>query len=134
MERDRGREGVPRVPASIIGAPTNDSLTYATVEQQNLNFAVHSLRPWCVLIEQALSADRALFSENTYCEFKMDALLRADSATRAQVYTAALNPVTGHMTRAEVRRLEDLPPEDDPPPRPPVPFPAMNGTGVKVSS
>jgi phage portal protein BeeE len=73
----------------------------------------YALRPWLVLIEQALSEDRDLFPASHYCEFLVDALLRADSATRADIYTRALNPQTGWMTREEVRRLENLAPEDD---------------------
>jgi phage portal protein BeeE len=43
--------------------------------------------------------------------FETDALLRSDAKTRAEVYEKALDPLTGWMTRAEVRRLEDLEPE-----------------------
>jgi HK97 family phage portal protein len=100
-----------RVPPWVIGAPTGDSMTYSNVEQNNLHFVQHSLRPWLVRIEQALSADRDLFIRNTYCEFVLDALLRADTATRAGVYTAALNADTGWLDRDEVRRLENLPPD-----------------------
>lgn len=39
-------------------------------------------------------------------------MLRPDSAGRAAFYTAALDPITGWMDRNEVRRLEDLPPEE----------------------
>jgi len=101
-----------RVPPWMVGADSGESLTYSNVESQALAFATYSLRPWLVTIEQALSADRDLFPANQYAEFALDALLRADSATRAQVYTAALDPITGWMDRAEVRRLENLPPEE----------------------
>jgi HK97 family phage portal protein len=97
-----------RVPPHIIGASSGDSLTYSTVESQALDFVKFSLRPWLVAIEQAFSADRDLFPPGAYCEFLVDALLRADSKTRAEVYTAALDPISGWMTRAEVRRLENL--------------------------
>ena len=50
-----------------------------------------------------------------YVKFEVDGLLRADAATRAQVYSAALDPLTGWMTRDEVGRLEDLEPEPTPP-------------------
>lgn len=100
-----------RVPPSMIAAPTGDSLTYGNRESDALHFVTHSLRPWLVLIEQALSADRDLCPPGIYCEFLVDALLRADSATRGELYTRALDPATGWMTRAEVRRLENLPPE-----------------------
>jgi HK97 family phage portal protein len=117
-----------RVPPWIIGAPSGDRQTYANVEQQSLHFVMHSLRPQLVAIEQALSSDTDLFTGNTYAEFLIEALLRADSATRASVYTAALNPITGWMRRDEIRELENLPPEA------PAPMPAAiagtNGHGV----
>jgi HK97 family phage portal protein len=100
-----------RVPPWMIGADAGSSMTYANVEQQALAFVTYSLRPWLVLIEQALTADPDLFPAGTYCEFLLDALLRADSSTRAAVYEKALNPLTGWLSRAEVRRLENLPAE-----------------------
>ncbi len=99
-----------RLPPWMIGAE-QESMTYSNVESQQLSFAIHSLNPWLVCIEQALSADRDLFNASSFCEFLLDGLLRADSATRAQVYEKALNPVTGWMRRDEVRRLENLEPE-----------------------
>jgi len=107
-----------RVPPHMIGAESGSSLTYANAESQALDFVKYSLRPWLVTIEQALSSDPDLFARNQYCEFLLDALLRADSATRAEVYTRALDPLTGWMSREEVRRLENLEPEPNPaPPR-----------------
>lgn len=102
-----------RVPPWVIGAEDGGSLTYSNTESQSLHFATYSLRPWLVAIEQALSNDRDLFARSTFCEFKLDALLRADSRSRAEVYRLALDPVTGWMTRAEVRRLENLDPEPE---------------------
>jgi HK97 family phage portal protein len=102
-----------RVPPWMIGASSGDSLTYSNVEQQQLAFVTHSLRPWLVVIEQALSADSDLCPGSLYVEFLLDLLLRADSATRADVYTKALDPITGWMRRDEVRRLENLEPEPE---------------------
>jgi HK97 family phage portal protein len=102
-----------RVPVWMIGGTTGDSQTYANAEQWALQFVTYSLRPWCVVIEQALSNDPDLCPGNIYCEFLLDSLLRADSATRSDVYTKALNAETGWMTRAEVRRLENLDPEQE---------------------
>jgi HK97 family phage portal protein len=104
-----------RVPPYMIGAESGASMTYSNVEQESLHFVTYSLRPWLVAIEQAFSADRDLFMERTYCEFLLDALLRADSKTRADVYALALDPERGWMTRAEVRRLENLEPESESP-------------------
>ena len=101
-----------RVPAWAIDAPTGDSLTYANVLDQNRFLVAHSLRPWIVRIEKALSQDPDLCPGNTYVQFDLDGLLRADAATRAEIYERALNPDTGWMSRAEVRELEDLMPEE----------------------
>ena len=100
-----------RVPPWMVGASSGDSMTYSNTESQALSFVTHSLRPWLVLIEQAISEDSDLAPGALYVEFLLDALLRADSATRSDVYTRALDPLTGWMTREEVRRLENLDPE-----------------------
>lgn len=102
-----------RLPPWVIGAPSGDSNTYSNVEQQALAFVTYSLRPILVTIEQALSASRELFTPNSYAEFALEGLLRGDSTTRASFYGAALDPITGWMSRAEVRRLENLPPEGE---------------------
>jgi HK97 family phage portal protein len=101
-----------RVPAWAIDAPTGDSLTYANVSEQNRALVTHSLRPWLVRIERAISNDPDLCPGGTYVQFELDGLLRADAKTRADTYTQAL---AGWMTRAEVRELEDLPPETEMP-------------------
>jgi HK97 family phage portal protein len=118
-----------RVPPWMIGAETGDSMTYSNVESQALSFVVFSLQPWLRSIEQALSADRDLFGPSSYAEFLIDGLLRADSRTRAELYTRALDPLTGWMTRAEVRRLENLEPE---PASSIEGVPSMNGQGQGV--
>jgi HK97 family phage portal protein len=100
-----------RVPAWAIDAPTGDSLTYANVAEQARALATYSLRPPAVRIETAISNDADLCPGGTYVQFDFDGLLRSAPEQRAQAYTAALNPETGWMQRAEVRALEDLPPE-----------------------
>lgn len=108
-----------RVPGWIVGAPPPEgSLTYSNVESQALDFLRYSVRPWLIVIEQAISNDRDLMRERQFVEFLLDALLRADSRTRAEIYTRALDPVTGWMTRDEVRTRENLPTEGVPGPAP----------------
>ena len=118
----------------MIFGDSGDSLTYANVEQQQIAFVTHSLRPWLVTIEQALASDDDLFGTTAtglYPEFLIDALLRGDAATRAAVYQAATGGKPW-MTRNEVRRAENLPAIDggdqlDPPdttPDPPSPAPS----------
>jgi len=99
------------VPAWAIDAPTGDSLTYSNVGEQNRALVTHSLRPWMVRIERAISNDPDLCPGATYVQFDLDGLLRADAATRSEIYTRALDEATGWMRRDEVRELEDLEPE-----------------------
>ena len=94
----------------MLGAPTGDSLTYSTVEQQSIDFVRYSLAPWLRRIELAISGDSDLAFARQYVKFEVDALLRGDSSSRAAYYTQALNPATGWISREEVRRLEDLEP------------------------
>ncbi len=101
-----------RVPAWAIDAPTGDSLTYSNALEQNRALVTHSLRPWLVRIERAISNDTDLCPGGTYAQFEVDALLRADARTRSETYERALNPNTGWMRRDEVRELEELPPEN----------------------
>lgn len=100
-----------RVPAWVIDGTSGDSMTYANVSQQAEAFLRFGLQPWLCQIEQTVSNDTDLSLGTVYAEFLVDALLRPDPATRAQVYTAGLDPETGWLQRSEVRRLENLPEE-----------------------
>jgi HK97 family phage portal protein len=100
-----------RVPAHFIDAASGDSLTYSNALDRNRHFLDYSLTPWLVRIERAFSNDSDLCPGGTYLQFSVDGFLRADAATRSDIYTKALNADTGWMTRAEVRELEDLPNE-----------------------
>jgi HK97 family phage portal protein len=98
-----------RVPLSLIQADSPGGLTYRTAETENLQFLTHSVRPWYVRIEQALTSDLDLFPvEGEYAEFLPDALLRVTTLERFQAYQIA----TGHkpwMRSSEVRIAENLP-------------------------
>ena len=102
-----------RVPPRLIGAATGDSMTYSNVLEENRHFVTHSLRPWLVRIERAFSNDPELCPGGTFLEFDLDNLLRADAATRSEIWTRALgnDKAPGWMTRNEVREAESLPPE-----------------------
>jgi HK97 family phage portal protein len=105
-----------RVPAWAIDGSSGDSMTYANTSEQARALVTYSLRPWLVRIETALSSDPDLCPGGTYCAFELDGLLRANPKDRAEIYTRALDPITGWLSRAEVRELEDLEPEQEPPP------------------
>lgn len=98
-----------RVPPWVIAADSGSSMTYSNVEQQLTAFLTFSVRPWLVFIEQGLAADDDLFpvDRSVFPEFYIDALLKADAATRAIVYQRGL---AGHgwLTVNDVRRSENL--------------------------
>lgn len=48
-----------RVPPHLVG--NLDRATFSNIENQSIDFAVHTIRPWLVRIEQAMN--RALFSD-----------------------------------------------------------------------
>ena len=102
-----------RVPPRMIGADPGYTMRYSNSESEAIEFVSFSLRPWLVLIEQAITADDDVCAGGLFVRFQLEELLRADHATRAAFYTAALNPQTGWMTRAEVRERENLEPEPE---------------------
>jgi HK97 family phage portal protein len=114
-----------RIPPHMLGAPSADSMTYSNVEQESIEFVRYSLTPWLRRIELAISNDGDLTFERQFVKFEVDGLLRADAATRSEVYARGLDPITGWLDVDEVRALEDLPP------RPPSPMtPTGNGNGT----
>jgi HK97 family phage portal protein len=124
-----------RIPSHFLNAGTGgDSLTYSTSESMSIDFVKYTLTPWLRRIELAISNDVDLAFQRQFVKFEVDGLLRADAKTRAEVYTHALDPITGWMDRNEVRRLEDLPPDERSRDRSPeivMPMPreAVNGNG-----
>lgn len=106
------------IPPEWVGGQSGGSLTYNSPEQNGLQFLKMALRPWLVLIETELSK---LLPERQYVQFNVDAVVRADLATRYTAYQTGLEG--GWLTVNEVRALEDLPPlpgGDRPRPKPRV--------------
>lgn len=96
------------VPPEMVGAESGGSLTYANVEQRNLDLLRYCVGPWLVRLETALSA---LLPRQQFVKFNPDALLRSDTKTRYEAHEIALR--AGFLTIDEVRALEDLPPLGD---------------------
>jgi hypothetical protein len=99
------------VPPHLLGLPGTN--TYASVEQNNLAFVTHTLRPIVQKIESALSPlfNRLPNGENAYLKFNLDNLLRADAESRHASYSTGLQ--AGYYTINDVRRFEDLRPIED---------------------
>jgi hypothetical protein len=96
-----------RVPPHMIGVTTPGAQSYASVEQNNIQFVVHTLRPYIEKIEYAYST---LLPNEAFLKFNVDGLLRGDYTTRIQGYSIGLQ--AGFYSVNDVRRFEDLRPVD----------------------
>ena len=92
-----------RVPSHLIGSL--DRATFSNIEQQALEYVVHSLGPWFKRIESAINKQLLGHSSIHFAEFVPDALLRSDTATRMSSYATAIQ--NGILTVNEVRALEN---------------------------
>lgn len=100
------------VPPHLLGLPGTNS--YASVEQNNLAWVTHGLRPILTKIEGAfnpLLARSRPGRENSFLKFNLDGLLRADIQSRFAAYSTAMQ--AGFMTINEARALEDFQPQTD---------------------
>ena len=92
------------LPPEEIGGDTGSSMTYATVELNQIKLA-GALRQWMVTFEEAFSA---LLPERQYVRFNADALVRTDLMTRWQVNRIRLE--VGAANLDEIRAQEDQTP------------------------
>jgi HK97 family phage portal protein len=99
------------VPPHLLGLPGTNS--YASVEQTNLAWITHGLRPIVGKIEGALSPlmRRSPGGAGAFIKFNLDGLARADLQSRTSSYSTMLQ--SGAMSINEVRSYEDLRPIDD---------------------
>lgn len=98
------------VPPHLLALPGTNS--YASVEQTNLAWVTHGLRPIIQKIEGAMSPllSRSPNGDGAFLKFNLDGLLRADIQARMSAYATGLQ--AGFLTINDVRRLEDLTPMD----------------------
>ena len=96
------------VPPEKIGGETGSSLTYSTLEENQQNLAMETVRPWAVRFEDAISA---LFAGRTYVRFNLDSGIRAALKNRYEAHEIATR--IGLETNDEMRALEERPPLTD---------------------
>ena len=96
-----------RCPPSMIGVTTPGAMSYASVEQNGIQFVQHTLRPYIVKIEDAYST---LLPGVAFLKFNVDALQRGDQSSRYAAHASAL--VNGWSSINDIRRIEDMPPVD----------------------
>lgn len=95
------------IPLHMMGIP--DTASYASVEQNNLQFISHTLRPILEKIEWSYS--KLLPNPDVFIKFNFNALLRGDLQSRMTSYSIATQ--AGVMSVNDVRRLEDLSPVEE---------------------
>ena len=100
------------IPPHLLGLPGTN--TYASVEQNNIAFVTHTLRPIAQKIEGAMTSLLAQETgkEAAFIKFTIDGLLRADVNARTEAYARGLQ--SGYYKINDIRRFEDLEPIDDP--------------------
>lgn len=95
-----------RVPTDMIGL-NNGGQSYNSIEQKQIAFVTHTLRPWLAKLEDAFSS---LLPDYAFLSFNTDDLLRGDYATRIEGYAKMLQ--NGVFSANEVRRKENMRPID----------------------
>ena len=93
------------IPLSFMGIPGTQS--YASVEQNAIQFVTHTLRPYIEKLEWAYSR---LLPVEAFLKFNVDGLLRGDFNSRISAYATGLQ--SGFMSVNDVRKLEDLSPAE----------------------
>jgi HK97 family phage portal protein len=94
------------VPLHLLGVPGTAS--YASVEQNNLQFVSMTLRPLAEKVEGAFSR---LLPGDAFIKFQFGDLLRADLTSRVQSYSVGSQ--AGFYSTNDIRRLEDMEPVEN---------------------
>ena len=99
------------IPPHLLGL--NQGMSYASVEQNNLAWVTHGLRPIIAKLESGFSPllNRMRGGERAFLKWNLSGLLRADYNSRIQGYSTGIQ--SGFYSINDVRRLEDLPPVED---------------------
>jgi HK97 family phage portal protein len=96
-----------RIPPHMLQMNTPGAMSYASVEQNAIQFSQYTLRPYISKIETALTT---LLPGDAFYRINLDGLLRGDFQTRMAGYSTAIQ--MGAFSINDVRRLEDLSPVD----------------------
>ena len=82
--------------------------TNNNIEHQGLEFVVHTMMPWLLRWEQAISRDLVIAPDLYFPKFNVDALLRGDTKNRYEAHKKGIE--SGFLTRNEARIKEGLNP------------------------
>lgn len=96
-----------RVPLHMLSTAIPGAMSYASVEQNAIQFATYTIRPYLSRLENAYSS---LLPQGVFIRFNMDGILRGDIQTRFSAYSTGTQ--AGFLSVNDIHRLEDLPPVD----------------------
>ena len=96
------------VPAYLLSADANNSMTYSNVMDERKQFVDMSLRPFISAIEERLSMNDMTNSQNYVRMSLDDSYLRSDALTRLAVIEKML--ALNLITVEQAREMEDLTP------------------------
>jgi HK97 family phage portal protein len=97
-----------RVPPHMIA--DLDRATFSNIEQQSLEFVMHTMTPWAERWEASITSELLLESDDLEVEFNFANLMRGDAASRSAYYQSGIQ--NGWLTRNEARVAENLNPLD----------------------
>jgi HK97 family phage portal protein len=94
-----------RCPLHLLQVSTPGAMSYASVEQNAIQFAQYTLRPIISKFETAYSS---LLPGPAFIKFNLDAILRGDIQTRFAAYSTG--QLAGFLSVNDIHLLEDMPP------------------------
>ena len=94
------------IPLHMLGIPGTAS--YASVEQNAIQFVTHTLRPYAEKIEWAYSR---LLPTDSYIKFNFAGLLRGDLESRFNAYS--IGTQSGFLSINDIHELEDMQPVEN---------------------
>lgn len=96
------------VPPHLLGETQKSTSYGAGIETQGIQLVTFTLRTPITRVEQRVTKELVRPAEpGAFAEYSVEGLLRGDSKARAAFYESGIR--AGWMTRAEPRRLENLP-------------------------
>jgi HK97 family phage portal protein len=97
-----------RVPPHMIA--DLDRATFSNIEQQSLEFVMHTMTPWAERWEASIESELLFDGDELEVEFDFSNLMRGDAASRSTYYQSGIQ--NGWLTRNEARIAENLNPLD----------------------
>jgi len=85
-----------------------DRATFSNIEQQSLEFVMHTMTPWAERWEASIEAELLFDGDGLEVEFDFANLMRGDAASRSSYYQSGIQ--NGWLTRNEARIAENLNP------------------------